>query len=56
MLYTYTAGMCTKVCTGAGTGTGATSIPLPGTTVSSVRHQYRYREYRYSTKDTLAKY
>ena len=25
---------------------GTTSIPLPDTSVSSVRHQYRYRRYR----------
>ena len=34
MFGTYTAGVCTQVCAGAGTGTGHS--------VSSVRHQYRF--------------
>ena len=34
-----------KLCT--------TSIPVPDTSVSSVRHLYRYREYRYRTEHTL---
>ena len=38
MTWTYTAGMCTQVCTGAGTGT--TPVPVPA------RHQYRYRTLR----------
>ena len=37
-----TTGICAQVCTVAGTGAG-TSIPIPDTPVSSVRHQYRYR-------------
>ena len=32
---------------------GTTSIPVPDTSVSSVRHPYRYREYRYHTEHTL---
>ena len=42
-----------------GTGTrldsrfGTTSIPVPNTSVSSVRHPYRYLEYRYRTEHTL---
>ena len=31
-----------------------TSIPVPDTSVRSVRHPYRYREYRYRTEHTLA--
>ena len=45
MLCTYAAGICTQACTGAGTGIG-TSIPVPDTSISSVRHQYRYRTLR----------
>ena len=33
---------------------GTTSIPVPDTSVSSVRHPYRHREYRYRTEHTLA--
>ena len=32
---------------------GAASIPVPETSVSSGRHQYRYRRYRYRTEHTL---
>ena len=32
---------------------GTKSIPLPDTSVCSVRHTYRYRAYRYRTKHTL---
>ena len=32
---------------------GTASIPVPETSVSSVRHPYRYREYRYRTEHTL---
>ena len=34
---------------------GTTSIPVPDTSVSSVRHAYRYRAYRYRTEHTLNK-
>ena len=37
---------CTQVCSGAGTCTGMTSLPVPDTSVSSVGHQYRYRTLR----------
>ena len=49
ILAVYTAGI-------TGTGhfgkVGTTSIPVPDTSVSSVRHPYRYREYRYPTEHT----
>ena len=32
---------------------GTTSIPVPDTSVSSVRHPYRYREHRYRIEHTL---
>ena len=34
---------------------GTTSIPVPDTSVSSVRRPYRYQEYRYRTEHTLGK-
>ena len=55
-----TAGICIQVCAGTGTGAGTdfrtgtrrlgkfgtTSIPVPKTSVISVRHQYRHRKFR----------
>ena len=37
------AGTAVKYFTGAGTGIGTTSIPVPDTSVRSERHEYRYR-------------
>ena len=46
MLGTYTARIYTQVCAGVGTGTGTTSLQVPDTWLSPVRHQYRYRTLR----------
>ena len=35
---------------------GTTSIPVPDTSVSSVRHQYRYRTLRYVRYDINYRY
>ena len=42
-----TAGICSQLCAGTGTGTGTNfRTGTPDASVSSVRHQHRYRKLR----------